>query len=169
MRPAEICLIRPMDIDMSDENAMWRYRPASHKTKHHGKDRVIMIGARAMEVLRPHLARGADMHCFRPSDSEEKRRAQRHRERKTPMSCGNVPGSNRKRRPKRTPGDRYDVAAYRRAIQWTCGKAGVPVWSPNQLCHAMATNVRKKFGLEAAQVVLGHSKADVTQVYAERN
>jgi site-specific recombinase XerC len=27
--------------------------------------------------------------------------------------------------------------------------------------------VRKKFGLEAAQVVLGHAQADVTQIYAE--
>jgi hypothetical protein len=29
--------------------------------------------------------------------------------------------------------------------------------------------VRKAHGLEAAQVLLGHSRADVTQVYAERN
>ena len=42
-------------------------------------------------------------------------------------------------------------------------------WSPNQLRHAVATRVRKDYGLEAAQVLLGHSRADVTQVYAERN
>ena len=42
-------------------------------------------------------------------------------------------------------------------------------WSPNQLRHAAGTEVRRQFGLEAAQVVLGHSKADVTQVYAERD
>ncbi|MBY0514014.1 MAG: hypothetical protein K2P78_08910 [Gemmataceae bacterium] len=41
--------------------------------------------------------------------------------------------------------------------------------SPNQLRHAHATAVRKRFGLEAAQVVLGHERADVTQVYAEKN
>jgi hypothetical protein len=29
--------------------------------------------------------------------------------------------------------------------------------------------VRKQHGLEAAQVLLGHARADVTQVYAERN
>lgn len=27
--------------------------------------------------------------------------------------------------------------------------------------------MRKEYGLEAAQVVLGHARADVTQVYAE--
>lgn len=42
-------------------------------------------------------------------------------------------------------------------------------WSPNQLRHTFATRVRKQHGLEAAQVLLGHSRADVTQVYAERN
>jgi hypothetical protein len=42
-------------------------------------------------------------------------------------------------------------------------------WHPNQLRHSYATRVRKDYGLEAAQVLLGHSKADVTQVYAERN
>lgn len=42
-------------------------------------------------------------------------------------------------------------------------------WHPNQLRHAFATRVRKQHGLEAAQVLLGHARADVTQVYAERN
>ncbi len=35
--------------------------------------------------------------------------------------------------------------------------------------HSAATEIRKQFGLEAAQTVLGHAKADVTQVYAERD
>ena len=42
-------------------------------------------------------------------------------------------------------------------------------WHPNQLRHTAATEVRRRFGLEAAQVLLGHSKADVTQMYAERD
>ena len=42
-------------------------------------------------------------------------------------------------------------------------------WHPNQLRHAFATKARKQHGLEAAQVLLGHARADVTQVYAERN
>ncbi len=42
-------------------------------------------------------------------------------------------------------------------------------WSPNQLRHSAATEIRGQFGLEAAQVISGHAKADVTQVYAERN
>jgi integrase len=44
-------------------------------------------------------------------------------------------------------------------------------WHPNQLRHTFATKVRRMpdGGLEAAQVLLGHSRADVTQIYAERN
>lgn len=40
-------------------------------------------------------------------------------------------------------------------------------WSPNQLRHNAATHLRKQFGIEAARVVLGHSSAAVTEVYAE--
>ncbi len=42
-------------------------------------------------------------------------------------------------------------------------------WSPNQLRHTAATEIRKRHGLEAAQVILGHSQLGVTQVYAERD
>jgi integrase len=54
---------------------------------------------------------------------------------------------------------RQEVEAWRKSHRW----------HPNQLRHLFATSVRKAFGLEAAQVLLGHARADVTQVYAERN
>lgn len=41
--------------------------------------------------------------------------------------------------------------------------------SPNRLRHATATEIRREFGLEETQVMLGNAKADVTQVYAERD
>jgi integrase len=193
MRPAEACILRPCDLDCSGE--VWAYRPSRHKTEHHGKDRVILMGPRAQGVLLRYLARPADDYCFRPSDSEAKRRALQHAARKTPLSCGNKPGSNIKRKPKRSAGDRYTTCSYRRAIHRACDKAfrhptlsGAVVsqlspaqraelrawqsahrWSPNQLRHAAATEIRREFGLEAAQVILGHSQANVTQVYAERD
>jgi integrase len=43
------------------------------------------------------------------------------------------------------------------------------VWNPHQLRHTRATVIRKQFGLEAAQVVLGHADCKVTEVYAERD
>jgi integrase len=58
-----------------------------------------------------------------------------------------------------TEKEREEVRAWRKAHHW----------HPNQLRHSFATRVRKHHGLEAAQVLLGHSRADVTQVYAERD
>jgi integrase len=69
-------------------------------------------------------------------------------------------------RPTGTPWDRY---SYREALHLACENAEVPTINPNQLRHSAGTQVRKEFGLEAAQVSLGHSSADVTQVYAERD
>jgi site-specific recombinase XerD len=59
------------------------------------------------------------------------------------------------------------VAGYRRAIRRACEKAGLPIWHPNQLRHLRGTEIRKGFGLEASQAVLGHADLSVTQVYAE--
>jgi integrase len=177
MRPAELCMLRPRDLDRSSD--VWLYRPASHKTQHHGRDRVIFIGPQAQAVLLRYLARDTDAYCFAPCDSEKKRRVPRGR------------GKSQ-----RGFGARYDVATYRRAIHRACDKAfphpefpeGAKVheltpaqraelrkwqqshrWSPNQLRHAMATETRREFGLEEAQVILGHARADVTQIYAERD
>jgi integrase len=184
-RPAEICTLRPCDIDRSGQ--IWRYQPQSHKTEHHGRPRTIFFGPRAQGILLPYLARDEKSYCFRPADSEAKRRAAQHSSRVTPLNSGNRPGSNRKQRPKRVPGDRYTASAYRRAIHRACDKAfpapdelaadptklatwqSAHRWSPNRLRHSAATEIRKRFGLEAAQVVLGHSTADITQIYAERN
>jgi integrase len=101
------------------------------------------------------------------------------------MSCGNRPGTNRKRRPKRKPGERYDTHAYNHAVRYGCAAAFPPPegldeagrkrwrvshrWHPHQLRHTAATRLRKEFGLDVAQVVLGHATPAVTQVYAERD
>jgi integrase len=55
------------------------------------------------------------------------------------------------------------------AVHLACRKAGVLRFSPNQIRHLVATEVRARYGLEASQCILGHSRADVTQIYAERD
>jgi integrase len=42
-------------------------------------------------------------------------------------------------------------------------------WHLHQLRHTAATQIRKDFGLEASQAVLGHASVDATQIYAEKN
>lgn len=165
MRPGELVILRPCDIDRSSD--IWEYTPQRHKTEHHEHDRLICIGPKGQEILRPYLLRAAEAYCFSPQESVEWHRQQKHEARKTPLRYGNKPGSNRKSRPQRTAGTMYDVASYRRAIHRACDIAGCPKWAPHQLRHTMATKVRKEFDLEAAKAVLGHSATNVTGIYAE--
>jgi integrase len=206
-RPTEVCLIRPLHIDMRNPSC-WVYRPGSdqgehgtHKTTHHGHDRLILIGPRAQEALRPYLGTRIDAYCFCPATAEADRQAERRRKRKTPLTP-----SQKKRRPKANPKrpkrDRSDVNSYRNAIYRACDKAlSAPaplarqkgekkkVWParltaeqqaeldawqkahrghPNQLRHSRATELRP-YGLDVTKTVLGHSKVETSQVYAEKD
>lgn len=166
-RPGEVCSLRPCDLDRLSD--VWLYSPSHHKTEHHEKGRIIAIGPKAQQVLMPYLLRPSEAFCFSPIDSERKRRAKAAEARKTPLSCGNRSGTNRVSAPKRKPKERYVTDSYRRAIHRVCEKHSIERWAPNRLRHTSATEVRKRFGIEAAQVVCGHESADVTQIYAERN
>jgi integrase len=174
-RPTEVCLIRPVDLDRTGE--VWCYTPESHKTEHHDRQRKIFIGPKAQEILLPYLLRNEEAYCFSPRDSERKRLTGRHEARKTPLEYGNRPGTNRKRKPKRRAGEHYNKDSYNRAIRRAVDKANkdrddkdkLPYWRPNQLRHAVATTLRKQFGIEAAQTVLGHADLNVTEIYAERD
>lgn len=192
-RPGEICILRPCDINRED--SVWVYQPDSHKTEHHDMERVVMIGPEAQKILAPYLRRDPQAYCFSPEEVIEQQLEQRAAARKTPRSCGNRPGTNRKRKPRRKAGQQYTVDAYRRVINRACDKAfphpvygsvrasKVPFrdredyrqwqvkhrWSPNRLRHSAATSIRRVFGIEAVQVTLGHSKLSTSEIYAERN
>jgi integrase len=166
-RPGEVIALRPVDVYQSGD--VWCYKPQSHKTEHHGTERRIFLGPRAQEFLIPWLDRAPTMYCFSPKEAEQARRAALHVSRKTPPHHGNRPGTNRVKEPTRVAGDQYTADSYRRAIERACKWAKVEKWNPNQLRHTRATELRRLHGLDAAQVVLGHSEAFVTQIYAERD
>lgn len=213
-RPTEVCILRPMDIDRSNP-ACWVYRPGSdqthgtHKTAHHRHERLIFLGPRAQATLSPWLeGRPSDAYVFSPTESERRRSERRREARKTPLWPSHLAAQTRKRkrRPKRTPGNRYDDAAYRRAVARACDKA-FPLpehlrprclpdgmesqklwkarltdqekeeirawrkqhrWHPNQLCHTRATQLRPH-GLDLAKTVMGHTKVETTEIYAEKD
>ena len=128
-----------------------------------------MFGPKAIEMLRPWLRTKVDEYLFQPAEAVQAWRDERTARRNIPASHGNRPGTNRREDPQRRPGDRYTTDSYRRAIERACKAADVPRWHPHQLRHNYATAVRKKFGVEAARVVLGHHSIDVTELYAERD
>jgi integrase len=165
MRPGELVIMRPQDIDRSGK--AWLYTPPKHKTDYLDHHRTIPIGPKAQAILLRYLARAADACLFQPRDSEAKRLADRSANRKVPLSCGNRRGSNCVSDPKKKPGIKYTTESYRQALQRAAKRAGVEKWSPHQLRHSAATAVRKEFGLDACQSVLGHRGAKVSEVYAE--
>lgn len=161
MRPGEVLIMRGCDIDMSGR--IWLYRPGAHKTEHHGIDRSVYLGPRAQAVLRPFLKSNPRTYLFSPKEGRIDLQTRAR------QAAGQKPKKIRlpRKGAKRAPGEHYTSASYCYAIHKACKKAGVPVWGPNRLRHNAATFLRKEFGLEAARVILGHTSAAVTEIYAE--
>jgi integrase len=189
MRPGEVCRLRMRDIKIEKKGGKetWTFTPAEHKTAHKGKSRVIPIGPKAIEILRPFIPANTEAYIFNPRDAEAARNAARRARRQTPRTP-----SQRARRAKAHPkakgtkGDRYTTGSYRVAIVRACRKVNrlaiaaakgrtvdpaslVGEWHPNQLRHNAATQAREEFGLEAAAVLLGHAKVSTTLTYAPAN
>lgn len=196
-RPGEAVSIRGIDIDRS--GLVWIYKPEHFKSEHLGHKRAIALGPKVQEIigefLRPgylfdpreeererlaarSAARQTPLSCGnRPGTNRKQRR------RRAPGSCYTVNAVRRaieraclKVWPlpetlRRNPGERSKTWRERLGDRWR----DVLAWKadhtfhPNQLRHSFATKVRRDFGLDGAQVALGHAKADVTQVYAERD
>lgn len=158
MRPGEVVAMRLCEVETT--GSVWFYRPADHKTAHRGRGRAVALGPAAQAIVRRFMRRSTTAFLFSPAEAMRRAAAIR---RCAAMKTGAGRGTGRAR-------ERYDVSSYRRAIAYACARAGVEAWNPNQLRHSSATEVRRVFGLEAAQAWLGHSSAKLTDaVYAERN
>jgi integrase len=164
MRPDEVTILRPCDIDRSGE--VWTYRPFTHKTEHHQTEKLILLGPRAQEVLKPWLDRDAEAFLFSPKEVREASLASR---RKAETVRRRNPKRLRRRRPTRLPRDHYDDESYCQAVERACTRAKVPRWTPGRLRHNAGTQVRSEFGAEAAQLVLGHQNLSTTEIYAEKD
>jgi integrase len=191
-RAEEVMIMRGCDLTPGEPN--WEYRPAWHKTAWRGKDRVIVVGPKAQEILREYLKADPQAYLFDPRDVVEVHHAERARKRRSRPTPSEV-ARRTKARPGQGHADHYDRRTYRQAVVRACDRAfphpllsGIKPkaltvdqrrelkewrrrqrWSPLRLRHTAATTIRSRFGLEASQVVLGHAKTDVTQLYAERD
>lgn len=186
MRPGELLQMTTGAIDSSDR--VWVYKPARHKTLHLDKDREVLIGPRAQEIVRRYIRKELDKPLFSPAATVEDLLAAKREARTTKRSKAQDRRDEKRRDQakfrRRPPRDRYSPESYARAIaravrvafrpegmtdaefvEWKCPYH----WHPHQLRHSRATELRKKFGIEAARVALGHSDPDVTLIYAERD
>jgi integrase len=170
MRPGEVVRLTTGQIDRITDP--WIYRPAKHKTKHLGKDRAIPLGPKAQELLASWLKADPDRALFCPRESRAHSDANRpHKEGSTEERRASWRRYYRKshKRSTRHAGEMYSTRSYGNCVTKACQRAGVPPFRCNRIRHTYATMVRKEYGLEAAQVTLGHSTAKTTEIYAERD
>jgi integrase len=164
-RTEEVLSMRGDELILGEPN--WEYRPGVHKNAWRGQRRVIPIGPRARAILEEFVRPGGQGYLFSPRDAVRAHHARRTRARESKPTPSEL--ARRSDTPGQKHGQRYNRRSYRQAVVRACRRAGIPAWTPLQLRHAAATIIRARFGLEAAQSVLGHARADVTQVYAERD
>jgi integrase len=161
-RPQEVVAIRPCEVTTGGD--VWLYQPRSHKTAHLGRGKVIVLGPKAQEMLRPWLDSDPESYCFVPAETSAwNYRRLRRREDSYVLPRGKA------EEPKRAPGRKYTRHSYRVAVQRACRRAGIPAWSPRQPRHTRATLIRQAYELEAAKAVLGHADTKITEIYAERD
>lgn len=182
-RPGELVTMRPCDLNTTGK--VWTYTPEQHKGAHRGHERTIYLGPKAQQVVAPFLTRALEAFCFSPAEAEAERRAEQRRKRKTPVWPSHAARYERQRRddPQWKPGERYTTETYRRAVAHGIAAANraevkraveekrkpveISAWTPHQLRHNAATEIRREHGIEAARVILGHRSATVTEIYAE--
>ena len=170
-RPTEACMVRGAGLKMTGD--VWEYRPESHKTEHRGKDRVIAIGPRLQEIVKPWLRDDQDEYLWQARESLEwhhRQRAAKRKTRRTPSQLARDRKRERSQRKRqREPGKRFTRDSYRQAVAKACKRAGVPHWSPHRLRHTVLTRIREDCGVESAMVVGGHGSISTTEIYAERD
>ena len=70
MRPDEVTIMRPCDLDRTGE--VWVYRPESHKLEWLDQNKEVLIGPQAQQVLAPWLENAApDQYLFSPRRTAE--------------------------------------------------------------------------------------------------
>jgi len=179
MRPGEVVIMRPCDI--MRQEAHWVFEPFQHKNKYRGHRRLVPLGPKAQEQLKPFLNREPTKFLFSPVEAEAWRNELRRMARKSPITPSQFE-RRPKPNPKRKKRDRYDADSYRQAISYAIKKINrqqkklpeseqqlVPHWHPHQLRHQFATIVREQLGAEAVQIGLGHKSTDLVDLYAEKN
>jgi len=164
-RPQDVVNMCPADITKGEPGEPWLYRPESHKTAHHDQELVLPIGPKAQAILEKYWPAKPTDVFFSPKVTVQ----MRNDARRGTGKHADVVAKRPRKIATRPPGDRYDSATYRRAVNRACELVGIPIWSPNRLRHSRLTEVRAKHGAEAARTLVGHKNLSTTEIYAEQD
>ena len=78
MRPGEVVIMRPCDIETGE--SPWLYEPHTHKNKYRGHRREVYLGPKSQELLKPFLDRDPNAFLFSPYEAESWRNQQRQQQ-----------------------------------------------------------------------------------------
>jgi integrase len=191
MRPSELCQLRPCDIDMRDD--IWVYRPDEHKTRRYGRVRTIVFGPESQAIIKRYLTPNLSAYLFTPTQSASERR---HMMCPNPVASPEARRANFERyfqrraamgKSPRKPPERFYAGNFGNLVRFEGDRVfpvpadilhdpvAVSEWrlahrvTPYQCRHAFATDVRARFGIEAARLMLDHSRLGTTEGYAQIN
>ncbi len=155
-RPGELLLLTGEMIDRT--SAVWVATIVDHKTAHHGKTRKLFFPATALPILEKYIKAAPKGRLFRVTRCAYCRAITR--------ACEIVHAMpDELRKPKVKDLTPQQLATVRgNAAKWRRANC----WSPHWLRHCFITSIRERFGIEAAQVLAGHSSADMTAIYSTK-
>lgn len=156
VRPGSVCRATPAQFERTETGELiWRPR---HKNEFRGQSLIVYIGPKCAALLASRLNRPPEDPMFPP---REQRNCKRYTQTYTAQSYRNAIHRGIKRLNLVIEQDKEMTEEQKKA-------AYVPLWSPHQLRHAKARAVREKYGIEAAQAVLGHESIDATEIYTAK-
>jgi hypothetical protein len=120
MPPGLVVIMRTGDQDMSGR--VWADTTESHETERNGQSRTIFLGPRVQAILRPWIRTEMGAYLFSPAEAMEQHRAELRRDRRTRLQPSQR-ARCRKRKPEKSPGERYTRQSYGRAIDDACDRA----------------------------------------------
>jgi integrase len=146
MRPGEVCALQVEYLDRS--GAVWVATLSKHKNEIYDHARTAYFGPKAQAIVDAH-GLPASGFVFVAAARGRNKRHSHYRERSYRNAIA--------RAIKRYNDERKD------------GEAPLPHWHPHQIRHTVGTVIRRRFGVELAKIVLGHSTLTATEIYAERD
>lgn len=152
-RSGELLGLTTGGIDRS--GATWVAVLSDHKTCHRGRERRLHFGPQAQLILSRYLSADPGKPLFTVRRTSFTRAITRACE----IAFG-MPEELRKPSKKVTPARLAEIR--RQASEWRQEH----VWTPHWLRHTAAAHYREACGLDAAQAVLGHASADMTERYS---
>jgi integrase len=139
MRSGEVRTLRTCEVDASGD--VWTYRPERHKGAWRGHGRAVVLGPRAIRVLRCWLRPDHPTHpVFPPAGSGDGRAV---------SQC-------------------YSATTYARAVRRAADKAGVDC-NPYSLRHGARVEAARALGDDAARAFLGQRSISATMLYGKQD